>query len=55
MGFITKSYFSILIFHQLTNFNEKVNFEQEWMLKNFQKNQDREQIWIHKIDLKVKK
>ena len=34
-------------------FNKKVNFDQEWMLKNFQKNQDREHIWIHKIELKI--
>ena len=32
------------------HFNKKVNFDQEWMLENFQKNQDREQIGYIKLN-----
>ncbi len=35
-------------------FNKKVNFDQDFMLKDFMKNLDRKQVWINKINLIVK-
>ena len=34
-------------------FNKIVNYNCEFMLQNFENNQDREQIWINSIDLKI--
>jgi len=34
-------------------FNKIVNYNCEFMLQNFKNNQDREQIWINSIDLKI--
>lgn len=34
-------------------FNEKVKYDREFMLKNFERNRDREQIWINYINFKV--
>ncbi|QQT28672.1 hypothetical protein I6I99_15015 [Sphingobacterium multivorum] len=34
-------------------FNEKVKYNREYMLQNFENNQDREQIWINRINLNI--
>ncbi|HUH25439.1 MAG TPA: hypothetical protein VLY87_02340, partial [Flavobacterium sp.] len=34
-------------------FNEKVKYNPEYMLQNFKNDQDREQIWINHIELKI--
>lgn len=34
-------------------FNEKIKYSREYMLQNFENNQDREQIWINRINLNI--
>ncbi|MCK9220961.1 MAG: alpha/beta hydrolase-fold protein [Bacteroidales bacterium] len=34
-------------------FNEKVKYNREFMLQNFENNKDREQIWVNRIKLKI--
>lgn len=34
-------------------FDEKINYNHEYLLENFNKTQDREQVWINHIDVKV--
>lgn len=35
------------------HFNEKVKYNREFMLENFENNKDREQVWINYIELKL--
>lgn len=35
------------------HFNEKVKYNSEFMLENFNQNKDREQVWINYIELKI--
>lgn len=34
-------------------FNEKINYNHEYLLENFLKTQDREQVWVNYIDIKI--
>lgn len=34
-------------------FNEKVKYNTEFMLRNFEMHHDREQVWVNRIDLKI--
>jgi hypothetical protein len=34
-------------------FNQKVKYNREFMLQNFENNKDREQVWINHIELEI--
>jgi uncharacterized protein YdeI (BOF family) len=34
-------------------FNQKITYDQECMLRNFDKNRDREQVWINYINIRI--